>query len=345
MRLVAIAVLCTGVAVSHADPAPRFEVIDRDGAVEIIARDIKAVSTTIKPVRSRLEVPIAATENIPKLLPAGDKTVRVVELEGRSQRVLSVKLAMERPEVQALSKIAQAIQVGDDLHILVPRQLPAAGQTITLPEPTLPPQLAAKAAAIAPVPTIETKPAAPRAEPAPAAGVQAPASPAQPATTSAVPSKPGPIARAPEPRDNTPILLALTLAALGSAVWLKRRNAKKPVEPTSSIEIVAQKSLGAKAKIVWVRAGERDMIVAVSPQSVRTLGQWRRSDAQTANARSPLPEAVTHAAPADRSSSPAVAGILKLRARTSTNHDLLVDEGAADDAWAKEILAATGARR
>lgn len=348
MRLVAVALVCTSVAVAHADPAPRFEVIDRDGAVEIIARDIKAVSTTIKPVRSRLEVPIAATESIPKLLPAGDETVRVVELEGRSRRVLSVKLAMERPEVQALAKLAQAIQIGDDLHILVPRELPAAGQTITLPEPTLPPQLAAKAAAIAPVPTIETKPAAPRAETThtPAAGVQTPATPASPAQTApATGTKPGPIARAPEPRDNTPILLALTLAAFGSAVWLKRRNGKKPVEPSNSIEVVAQKSLGAKAKIVWVRAGERDMIVAVSPQSVRTLGQWKRTDAQTASARSPLPEAVTHAPPADRSSSPAVAGILKLRARTSTNHDMLVDEGAADDAWAKEILAATGARR
>lgn len=346
MRLLSLLVVCASTTVAIADPAPRFEVLDRGSAVEIIARDIQATATTLRPVRERLEVPIAATDSIPKLSATGDKLVKLVELDGHSRPVLSVKLAFERPEVRELAKVAQAIQVGKDLHVIVPRALPAAGQTVVLPEPTLPPELIAQAAAIAPVPTIE-RPAvtatqaapapAPVAEPPPAAQPASPPANAQPGRTTA--------ARAPEPHNNTAILLVLALAALGSDLWLKRKN-RKPAEAASSIEIVAQKALGAKAKIVWVRAGEREMIVAVSPQSVRTLGQWKR-DAREMHGRAPLPEAVTHSAAADTASSPAVAGILKLRARTSTNTDeMLAGDGDADSAWAKEILAATtGMRR
>lgn len=345
MRALSLLLVCASTAVAAADPEPRFEVIDRDTAVEIIARDIHATATTIRPVRERLEVPIAATDSIPKLWPTGDKMIRVVELDGHSRPVLSVKLAFERPEVRELAKVAQVTQVGDDLHMIVPRTVPAPGQAVTLPEPTLPPELLEKAAAIAPVPTIERPAASPAATSTPA-----PARPAEPAQTAAPTDPPKPArttaAGKPEPHDNTAILLVLALAALGSGLWLKRKN-RKPSEAASSIEIVAQKALGAKAKIVWVRAGEREMLVAVSPQGVRTLGQWKRDGREAAHGRMPLPEAVTHSAPADTASSPAVAGILKLRARTSTNTDeMLAGDGEADSAWAKEILAATtGMRR
>ncbi len=343
MRLLSLLVVCASTTVAVADPASRFEVLDRGSAVEIIARDIQATATTLRPVRERLEVPITATDSIPKLSATGDKLVKLVELDGHSRPVLSVKLAFERPEVRELAKVAQAIQVGKDLHVIVPRALPAAGETVTLPEPTLPPELIAQAAAIAPVPTIERPVTTTQAAPTPAPIVETPPA-AQPASPPDKPTR-ATAARAPEPRNNTPILLVLALAALGSGLWLKRRN-RKPVEAASSIEIVAQKALGAKAKIVWVRAGEREMIVAVSPQSVRTLGQWKR-DARDMHGRAPLPEAVTHSAAADTASSPAVAGILKLRARTNTNTDeMLADDGDADSAWAKEILAATtGMRR
>lgn len=344
MRLLALVLVCASTTAALADPAPRFEVLDRGSAVEIIARDIRATDTTLRPVRERLEVPIAATDPIPKLWPTGDKLIKVVELDGHTRPVLSVKLAFERPEVRELAKVAQAIQVGNDLHVIVPRALPAPGQTVTLPEPTLPPELAKQAAAIAPVPVIE-RPAPPAtgAAPAPAPAATTPTAP--PAADKTAPA-PTTAAHAPEPRNNTPILLVLALAALGSGLWLKRRN-RKAAEPTSSIEIVAQKALGAKAKIVWIRAGEREMIVAVSPQSVRTLGQWKRDGRDVAHARAALPEAVTHSAGADTASSPAVAGILKLRARTNTNTDeMLATDGDADSAWAKEILAATtGMRR
>ncbi len=344
MIRLSLALICTTASLAVAAPAePRFEVLDRGDAVEIIAFDTTAATTEIKPVRSRLEVPIVGHTSIPKLFPTGDKSVKVVELGGRSQRVLSVKLVLDRPEVRSLAKIAQAIQVGKDLHLIVPRTVPAEGEIIDLPEPTLPPELAAKAAAIAPIPTI-APPAAPHAAPTAAATAPTPPAAQPPATK---PATSAPIAKAPEPRDNTPILLGLTLAALGGAVWLKRRN-RAPKEPASSIEVIAQRSLGAKAKVVWLRAGEREMIVAVSPQSVRTLGQWKKGDAPAdVRARAPLPEAVTHQIPPE-TSSPAVAGILRLRART--NAPPVVEEPLGDvdpdTAWANEILAATtGARR
>jgi flagellar biogenesis protein FliO len=357
----AFALICITAPLAAAEPSPRFEILDRGDAVEIIAFDTTAASTAITPVRSRLEVPLVGRVDIPKLVPAADKTVKVVELDGSSQRVLSVKLAFDHPEVRSLAKLAQAIQVGSDLHLIVPRAVPAPGQTIVLPEPTLPPALAEKAAAIAPVPTIPTPaPAAPitavSAKPAtvPAAAASAkPAASPAPTTTAAAaqptkPAKPAPAGTAPEAsQDNVPILLALTLAALGGAVWLKRRN-QAPKEPVSSIEVIAQRSLGGKAKVVWLRAGEREMIVAVSPQSVRTLGHWKKGDAPfDARTRAPLPEAVTHHIPPE-TSSPAVAGILRLRARTNApppSEEPVVD-GDPDAAWAKEILAATaGARR
>lgn len=343
MLRLSLVILCATAPLAVAAPTPRFEVLDRGDAVEIIAFDTTALSTAIKPVRSRLEVPIEPSIEAPKLLPGDDKTVKVVEVSGRSQRVLSVKLALDRPEVRSLAKLAQAIQVGKDLHLIVPRALPAEGQTITLPEPTLPPELAAKAAAIAPVPAI-----APAAAPA-AATTPAPTVPARtaPSSPEAKPAKPAPLAKAPESstRDKTPILLALTLAALGGAVWLKRRNAGAK-EPVSSIEVIAQRNLGPKAKVVWLRAGEREMIVAVSPQAVRMLGQWKKGDAPDAR-RAPLPEAVMQPI-APEASSPAVAGILRLRARTNAPPivDTPVDDADQDSAWAKEILAATvGTRR
>ncbi len=386
MRLAtSLVILCAAASSAGADPTSRFEIIDRGDAVEVIAHDVKAAKTTISPIRSRLEVPLVGTTTIPKLVPP-DKTVKVIELDGHSQQVLSVKLDFERPQVQQLAKHAQAIQVGNDLHILVPRTIPAAGTTIALPEPTLTPELAAKAAAIAPV--IDVKPEAlpePKPEAKPAAAITE-AKPAEvPATGPLIrktepaepPKKQAPIGKASEGgMKNFPMLLACVLALLGCIVWVKRRkNNANAAKPSTSIEIIAQKSLGKQAKIVWLVAGGREMIVSVTAQQVRMLGQWKKSESPSA-VRTPIraegsgpiaqpvmaertrrtsqfsiPEATALPSPssgADKSSSPAVAGILKLRARTNVpmvNEEVATDDVDADEVWAREILAATGARK
>jgi hypothetical protein len=100
-------------------PGPRFELVDRGDAVEVIAHHITAARTAVLPVRSRLEVPITAAPQIKRVAPV-DATVKLIELDREDATpVLSVKLGFERGDVKALSRFAQAIQVGDDLHLQV----------------------------------------------------------------------------------------------------------------------------------------------------------------------------------------------------------------------------------
>jgi len=395
-------------AIAHADPAPiaapapidgapRFELLDRGDAVEVIAHHVKAARTAVLPVRSRLEIPITATPPIKRVAPS-DATVKLIELDREDATpVLSVKLGFERNDVKALSRFAQAIQVGDDLHLLVPRKLPDGDIAPRLPEPTLPPAIAARISAPA-APAAPTAPAAPAAlaaaptaapsvlpapvapRPAPAAlrveaaaplargdaavprsAADALAAPATPAR--AAPPAAHPLAQvlAPDRGDawsQISIYAALGLALAGAGVWLLRRRRARPAT-IATIDVIAQRALGGKARVVWLRAGQREMIVAVTAQQVRVLSQWRATESTAA-----LPTAHTHAdgdlhrdlpappLPLDKPLSPAVSGLLRLRGRTGqmaavapepTDTD---DETVADAAWTREILAATtGARR
>jgi hypothetical protein len=206
-----------------------------------------------------------------------------------------------------------------------------------------------------------------------------------------------------------------------------RRRKGGNLAPHSSIEIIAQRSLGGKARIVWLSAGPREMLVSVSAQQVRMLGQWRKTDASLPTAQTyqdARPEARTEMMdrllektrgahdqpatdqpdnlsianhlprterrtgqftiperrtgqvavpgqytaperrtgsfaavdgrgsidrPAERAPSPAVSGILRLRGRTgqmpAISDEVATGDVEADELWAREILAATGARR
>jgi flagellar biogenesis protein FliO len=421
--------------VAAIDPAPHFELLDRGDSVEIIAHHIKAARTAVLPVRSRLVVPIAGAPQAKRVVP-GDATVKLIELDSDdATRMLSVKLGFERGDVKALSRFAQAIQVGDDLHLLVPRKLPDGGVAPRLPEPTMPaavpPQIApltvsappariAPPAASAPPPVPPSAPvlgpspdpkavpphAAPTAPPA-AARSDGSASRATPGIASARPrsaadalaTRPdapgaGSTSGAPavtsatrsldrglaadrdDPWSRISMYGALGLAAAGAGVWLLRRRRIRPGGPAASIEVIAQRSLGGKARIVWLSAGSREMIVSVTAQQVRMLGQWRKTESPAA-----LPAAHTHAGgelrnepfatmterptgptgpaavmratgsmavPAiDKPLSPAVSGLLRLRGRTAQIPTVPEDIAAdvqADELWAKEILAATTGR-
>jgi flagellar biogenesis protein FliO len=398
-----------------------FELVDRGDTVEIIAHNIKASRTAIFPVRSRLEVPIVGAPIAKRAKPT-DATVKLIELDGEAVRSLSVKLGFERADVKALARFAQAIQVGDDLHLLVPRKVPVEGVAPRVPEPTLPPRLAAAVdlavgqigprpdptaarkaetrpgtpgeppAAAKLGPKIEMKPDAkepataigkpdavlgaadaspgangdPTVGPAPAPGKDvrpAAANTAKPAAE----SKPLKQALASDPSaawSKIAIYAAIGLAAVGFGFWWMRKRRSQLATP-ASIEIIAQRSLGGKARIVWLSAGPREMIVSVTAQQVRMLGQWRKPDAAASlpvaqthtdarlafNEPIELPRRVTAEIPAvDKPLSPAVSGILRLRGRTSQMaaalpEDIATDDVVADELWAKEILAATGARR
>lgn len=488
-------------------PAPiepvRFELLDRGDAVEVIAHNVKAARTAISPVRQRLEVPIVGAPQAKRVTP-GDATVKLIELDREeSTHVLSVKLGFERADVKALSRFAQAIQVGDDLHLLVPRKLPEADTAPRLPEPTLPPALAkidvpatpvvgprpeppapppaarpdaARRDAPGPVAAVPAVPGKPRsaAEALAAGGLAAPTAPARAAATRDAtaptaanaatapsgansPSAPNaPTAHSPsapaaagthdtapatDARDATTpasgkslhqalagdrdddwskisLYAALGLGAAGAGAWVMRRRRGAHPDAAASIDIIAQRSIGGKARLVWFSAGQREMIVAVTAQQVRMLGQWRRTEraserpyerlserlgerltdgptdgpTERASARtkersmtgrlpfasgsspgigSGLPAAypddgrreTTNSMPSmqaipgmpgipyEKPVSPAVSGLLRLRNRTGQMPAITDPEGeadpAADELWAKEILAATnrGARR
>ena len=494
-----------------AAPAPiepvRFELLDRGDAVEVIAHNVKAARTAISPVRQRLEVPIVGAPQAKRVTP-GDATVKLIELDREeSTHVLSVKLGLERADVKALSRFAQAIQVGDDLHLLVPRKLPEADTAARLPEPTLPPALAkidvpatpvvgprpeptapptapptaarpdaARRDAPGPVPVVPGKPRS-AAEALAAGGLAAPTTPARAAATrdataptaANAPNAPdtanspnapnapkaanssnaaagthdtAPAADARDAPSPAPgkslrqtlasdrdddwskiaLYAALGVGAAGAGVWVMRRRRGAHPDAIASIDVIAQRSIGGKARLVWFRAGPREMIVAVTAQQVRMLGQWRRTERASerpderfserpderfserpderayerpserayerpseramtgrlpfASGSSPgigsgLPAAypddgrreTTNSMPSmqaipgmpgipyEKPLSPAVSGLLRLRNRTGQIPAITDPEGdadpAADELWAKEILAATnrGARR
>lgn len=354
----ALLVVCVP-ALAAADPG--FEIKDRGDAVEVIAHDIKAARTGITPIRSRLEIPIVGKPAVARIAPP-DATVHLVELDSDDGKAsLSVKLNFERPDVRTLARYAQAIQVGDDLHVIVPRKVPAEGEVIKLPEPTLPPEIAAAIAVPQPtkieVPKIEPKPAAtPEAKPA----IIQEAKPADPEPIAKAVKPTPPPRLAAEPEDAWMKLSgygALGLAAAGVGVWLMRKR-KANQAPVSTIEVLAQKSLGGKARIVWLAAGPREMVVSVTPQAVRMLGQWRKADGPAITPQLPfahaLPERATSQSEVTRAaqkpSSPAVAGLIRLRAQTAPpvaeiNEEVATGDFDADSLWAKEILAATGGRR
>ncbi len=420
---------------SVAQAAPSFEVIDRGNAIEVVAKDTRATSTTVTTTRERIEVSVAGYPRARKIAPY-DQFVKEVEFEGGKGRRFSVKLTMDRPTVQALAKHAQAVQVGNDLHLIFPKIVPAAGKTAVLPEPTLPPELAAKAAKAAPAIQSEGEPLVNSPDEIPHAGAPVHADPhAAPAAHAAAPAHadehaapahadahaapahadahaapahadehaapahheetpavaktehgekagakhdeaPAKIGKAKEPGGNNMLMygiVGLALVGIGSFALKKKRGA---AAPNLGIEVIAQKAIGPKAKIVWLSAGQREMIVSVTAQQVRMLGAWKKgeapsvalpsahalSDGRVERTAPPFGAAAgvdekhdlargskpTFSRPADAPSSPAIAGLLKLRKQSP---EPLVDEEVAtgdidqDAAWAKEIIAATAGMR
>jgi flagellar biogenesis protein FliO len=332
----AAAPVATPAPPAEIDKTPSFEIRDRGDAVEVIAHHIKAVRTAILPMRSRLEIPVAPGPAAKRVTP-GDATVKLIEFDGAdANRMLSVKLGFEHLDVKTLARYAQAIQVGDDLHVIVPRKVPIDGFAPKLPEPTLPPALAAVVAkldppaVLGPRPVPDAKPEvkldakaiakidpiAPHAEAKldtpPAAKLDAqpavlgPSLPPPAVTRDVAKPAPARTARpaaadqplkqilAPEPDDawsKISMYGALGLAAIGAGIWLIRRRKGGHVPAHSSIEIIAQRSLGGKARIVWLSAGQREMIVSVTAQQVRMLGQWRKTDAASLPSAHAHPEA------------------------------------------------------
>jgi len=378
MRSLLALAMVAAPAVAFGDPAVSFEVADHGDSVEVIAHNVEAKGTPISSVRSRIEVPVTGQPVASRAMMV-DGTVMLVEFDGISNRVLSVKTKLEHPEVKALAGLAKATQVGTDLHLTFPRHVVIAVEA----KPAAPIAAAPVAApATAPAkpevkiePKIEAKPEIKPEAKLENVAITAPVAPAKavPAPAPAIDSRPVPVEK--DSLATSPGLYAfgalVTLLACGYILKKKKKDAVA----TSTIDVIAQRSLGNKSKVMWLSAGGREMLVAVTQQKVQLLGQWPKATSELPRATSlEQPRASrrsittfqqelaaeTEAAPPTQIASSAVSGILKLRARTSgplqgragtvpplyqVNQDVATDDEDADIEWAKEILTATGGRR
>ena len=359
MKHVFVAALLAASATAHADA--RFEVLDHGDSVEVIGHDIMTARTIITAARSRLEIPLppGALPVVKRVTP-GDATVLLAEIDPDAHAV-SVKLTLDHPGTVALARVSEAMQIGNDIHVLVPRK----PEGVTLPEPTLPVVVTPDSK---PATTADAKPATP---PAPAAAATAPdlakslkPEPKPEPKPESKATQPAPLSSslADEPGVNTSVLVGAALLAAAGGVWFWKRRKRTPA-PVPVIDVIAQRALGGKARIVWLALGGREVIVAITPQQVSLLGAWPRGEGQitpvghlaqplvaaSAAGSGPIPNIVVPSLPSlprtitQNTASPAVNGILKLRERTAppVADDVATDDIEADATWSRELLAAT----
>ena len=157
-------------------------------------------------------------------------------------------------------------------------------------------------------------------------------------------------------------VLAIALAG-GAIVALRRKRGAAPTATGPQLEILASRSLGGKTRVVWLGAGDRELVVAIAAQHVNLLGQWRRGEADRpvdralersqpmrleAVAAEGEPSFATGSTPMARvrGTSTAVSGIMRLRGKvTPITDEVATGDTDADEQWARDILAATGGRR
>ena len=126
--------------------------------------------------------------------------------------------------------------------------------------------------------------------------------------------------------------------------------------------------------MVWLAAGDHEIVVAISPQQIRALAQWQRTTTAADRPRTApldrsfgraLDDAAADVAFAPRpaepalargsspiprmrtvGTSPAISGLLRLRDRAPSAPEPVSDDPLDEDAqWARDILEATGGRR
>jgi len=71
-----------------------------------------------------------------------------------------------------------------------------------------------------------------------------------------------------------PLLFGLVavLALIPAAAWLARRSGFAPRTSTSGLRVVAQLALGPRERVVIIEAGDRRLLLGVSPAGITRLG-------------------------------------------------------------------------
>jgi hypothetical protein len=148
------------------------------------------------------------------------------------------------------------------------------------------------------------------------------------------------------------------LAGLGALAWLWVRRKRSTRALASPLEILAQVSVGPRARVVWLSAGRREMLISVSEKDVRVLGQWLADGSRAAEtAPGPSDEpgeprigrlATSHAR---LRANPSLTGLLRLRDQhaaaeqaqldTAREGDGVPADDDEDSEWARQLVAAT----
>jgi flagellar biogenesis protein FliO len=76
-------------------------------------------------------------------------------------------------------------------------------------------------------------------------------------------------------------ILLFGVLTIGAIAWWRRRHTTT-ARPAATLELLAQSSLGGRARALWLRAEERNLLVAVTPQAVQLLDRWPRPAARAA---------------------------------------------------------------
>jgi len=269
-------------ATSHADEPAGIEAIDAGDRVLVIARGMAAASLEPSSRGDRVEVKLAGDVS-PREIAVRDRTVKSMDVRGRGQRRLSIQLRHGRETTVKMASVAQVVQLGHDLQVILPRDPDAVTQprraapSAPAPKPvtTEPPAAEPPAAAVAPA----TEPVEP-VEPVEADAEVTEEPPAIAGTTAteaaAPPAGDGPTddylaARAQDEGSEAPsssgfggIILSLGILAAGGGLAWYVKNKRRPPAIDDSIEVIASRAIGTKSRIVWLAAGKREMIVSVA---------------------------------------------------------------------------------
>ena len=360
--LPALSLLISVLPVSAAaGPAMPVSVEDRGDHVAIVLSGARTAAERPEPRGDRLELPL---EQAPPTIEIRleDQTVRKVELRAQPPSA-RVQLRHGSESTRLAAEMAELRQHGDRLEIIVPREPREAARARRAAAALAADDAAARAPAAPAHPTLPAPavPATAPAAPAPAHAVAAEGPAEVPAQLPARQSVALDVDRRRD--DSSPFRTILTFAAMAGLVagaWLWSRRKRAGGGLASPLEILAQVSVGPRARVVWLSAGKREMLISVSEKDVRVLGQWFADGARSVET---IPPPVVAAAASDESgeprharlpsarlrTNPSLSGLLRLRDQQAgienvDNADNMHDAGEGDEAdteWARQLVAAT----
>lgn len=358
---------------------PQIRVEAEDAHIQIRAEGVRLRGTRVSSRGDRLIVPIEEIEDDRTIRVSNDETIKRIKLaDGRHSRLM-VQLRHGRDKTDRIASAAQLQQSDSTLIVTVPRwpiQKADAIRTEQGDEADSGVKGAVRNAAEA---TRSGEDAA--FETSATAGSEGQARASKDPTAAAGSASKGEIdekiaaahdsaeaagtaveepqlGKQEEQGQGYVIVLGVLALAGGAAMLFRKKRKRGDDVPAAELQVVATKHLGGKARIVWLNAGERELLVAVGDGSPRLLSQWRQRPGSATSKASvfeqklkemaPEPEAQASPTPKRRTlktrkpTSPAIAGILKLRGEEpAVSEDVATEDADADAEWARELLKAT----